>query len=122
VFFTSTVVDALASHTHDWNELTTPLSAWVTVHSVLMVVAGVIFDTAVIRAHVSPRWTGIVFIVAPIPANAMSRTRPINAESTTRPSDARRPEPAPTVVTASADHHPHHEHRSATSSRSGASR
>ena len=37
VFFTSTVVYALVNHTHDWEELTTELGAWVTVHSVLMV-------------------------------------------------------------------------------------
>jgi hypothetical protein len=63
VFFTSTVVYALVNHTHDWSELTTQLGAWVTVHSVLMVLAGVVFGAAVIRAHVLPRWTGITLIV-----------------------------------------------------------
>jgi hypothetical protein len=62
VFFTSTVVYALVNHTHDWSELTTQLGAWLTIHSVLMVVAGVAFGAAVIRAQVLPRWTGITLI------------------------------------------------------------
>jgi hypothetical protein len=63
VFFTSTVVYALVNHTHDWRELTTQLGAWLTIHSVLMVLAGVGFGAAVIRAQVLPRWTGITLIV-----------------------------------------------------------
>jgi Ca2+/Na+ antiporter len=63
VFFTSTVVYALVNHTHDWSELTTQLGAWLTIHSVLMVLAGVAFGAAVIRAQVLPRWTGITLIV-----------------------------------------------------------
>jgi hypothetical protein len=63
VFFTSTVVYALVNHTHEWSELTTQLGAWVTVHSVLMALAGVAFGAAVVRAHVLPRWTGITLIV-----------------------------------------------------------
>ena len=63
VFFTSTVVYALVNHTRDWNALTTQLGAWVTVHSVLMVLAGIMFGAAVIRARVLPRWTGITLIV-----------------------------------------------------------
>jgi hypothetical protein len=63
VFFTSTVVYALVNHTRDWNELTTQFGVWVTVHSVLMVLAGVMFGAAVMRAHVLPRWTGAGLIV-----------------------------------------------------------
>lgn len=63
VFFTSTVVYALVNHTQDWSELTTQLGAWVTVHSVLMVLAGISFGAAVIRAQVLPRWTGATLIV-----------------------------------------------------------
>jgi hypothetical protein len=62
VFFTSTVVYALVNHTHDWSELTTQLGAWLTIHSVLMVLAGVAFGAAVIRAQVLPRWTGITLM------------------------------------------------------------
>jgi hypothetical protein len=63
VFFTSTVVYALVNHTHDWSELTMQLGAWLTVHSVLMVLAGVAFGAAIVRAQVLPRWTGITLIV-----------------------------------------------------------
>jgi hypothetical protein len=63
VFFTSTVVYALVDHTHDWSELTTQLGAWLTIHSVLMVLAGVGFGAAVIRARVLPRWTGVTLVV-----------------------------------------------------------
>jgi hypothetical protein len=63
VFFTSTVVYALVNDTSDWNALKTQLGAWVTVHSVLMILAGVTFGAAVARAHVLPRWTGITLIV-----------------------------------------------------------
>jgi hypothetical protein len=62
VFFSSTVLYALVNHTHDWNALETQLGPWITVHSVLMVLAGITFGTAVIRAHVLPRWTGITLI------------------------------------------------------------
>jgi hypothetical protein len=62
VFFASTVVYALVNHTRDWNELKTQLGAWIAVHSVLMVLAGVMFGAAVIRAEVLPRWTGIALI------------------------------------------------------------
>ena len=58
IFFTATVVYALVSGTPDWNALTDRFGAWVTVHSVLMVVSGVMFGLAVVRARVLPRWTG----------------------------------------------------------------
>lgn len=63
VFFTGTVVYALVDHADDWDALTSRLGAWMTVHSVLMVLAGVMFASAVIRARVLPRWTGVTLIV-----------------------------------------------------------
>lgn len=66
VFFTGTVVYALANRTSDWDELTTQLGAWVTVHSVLMILAGIIFGVAVVRAHVLPRWTGVTLVAGMI--------------------------------------------------------
>jgi hypothetical protein len=82
VFFTGTVMYALIDHTDDWDALTSRLGAWMTVHSVLMVVAGVMFAMAVIRAGVLPRWTGITLITGmvlmtassalPAPAQTMS--------------------------------------------------
>jgi hypothetical protein len=62
VYFTSTVVYALVDHTRDWDALKTQLGTAMTVHSVLMVLAGVTFAAAVVRAHVLPRWTGITLI------------------------------------------------------------
>jgi hypothetical protein len=66
VFFASTVVYALIDHTSDWNSLASKLGAWVTVHSALMVIAGIAFGVAVIRARVLPRWTGGTLILGMI--------------------------------------------------------
>lgn len=62
VFFTGTVVVALVNQTQDWDQLTDAFGAWIDVHSALMVVAGVAFGAAVIRARVLPRWTGVCLI------------------------------------------------------------
>jgi hypothetical protein len=62
VFFTSTVFYALINGTSNWNALNEQLGAWITVHSVLMVLAGVIFGFAVMRARVLPRWTGATLV------------------------------------------------------------
>ena len=63
IFFTSTVVYALIDHTSDWDSLTSAFGAWIPVHSALMVIAGIAFGVAVIRARVLPRWTGIALIL-----------------------------------------------------------
>jgi hypothetical protein len=63
VFFTGTVVYALVDHTADWNALTDRFGAWITIHSAVMVVSGVIFGVATIRAGVLPRWTGATLII-----------------------------------------------------------
>ncbi|MCU1367707.1 MAG: hypothetical protein JWN39_3346, partial [Ilumatobacteraceae bacterium] len=63
VFFTSTVVYALVRHTADWTTLQDELGAWLTVHSVMMVVAGALLGVSIVRAHVLPRWTGITLCV-----------------------------------------------------------
>ena len=62
IFFTGTVIYALAEHTRDWTELNDRLGPWMTVHGVVMVVAGVCFGLAVARAGVLPRWTGYTLI------------------------------------------------------------
>jgi hypothetical protein len=62
-FFTGTVVYALVDHTSDWTALTGAFGAWITVHSALMVVAGVALGVATIRAAVLPRWTGVALII-----------------------------------------------------------
>jgi hypothetical protein len=58
VFFTSTVVYALVQHTTDFSALKNQMGGWIAVHSVLMVVTGLVFGYAVVRAGVLPRWTG----------------------------------------------------------------
>jgi hypothetical protein len=62
VFFTATVVYALLNHTRDWEMLQEPFGAWMSIHSALMVIAGVSFGVAVARAQVLPRWTGITLV------------------------------------------------------------
>jgi hypothetical protein len=63
VFFSGTVLYALLNQTSDWEMLQQDMGAWMTIHSVLMVVAGVAFGVAVARAKVLPRWTGTTLIV-----------------------------------------------------------
>jgi hypothetical protein len=62
VYFTSTVVYALVEQTSDWQSLERRLGVWITIHSVLMIVAGVGFGIAVIRARVLPWWTGATLL------------------------------------------------------------
>jgi hypothetical protein len=66
VFFTSTVVWALIDNTSDWNALTSQFGAWITVHSAVMLIAGIAFGVAVVRARVLPRWTGAALILGMI--------------------------------------------------------
>lgn len=59
IFFTGTVVYALADHTRDYATLSDRLNPWMTFHGAIMVLAGLGFGYAVLRAHVLPRWTGV---------------------------------------------------------------
>lgn len=63
VFFTGTVLLALVDRAPDWDALVGDLGPWVTVHGLLMVLAGSAFGVAVVRAGVLPRWTGVLLIV-----------------------------------------------------------
>jgi hypothetical protein len=63
VFFTGTVLLALVNQSPDWDALVADLGPWVTVHGLLMVLAGSAFGAAVIRADVLPRWTGVLLII-----------------------------------------------------------
>ncbi|MCW3032065.1 MAG: conserved rane protein of unknown function [Solirubrobacterales bacterium] len=68
-FFTGTVVYALADRTRDYATLSDRLQPWMTLHGAFMLLAGLGFGYAVLRAHVLPRWTGValgagVFFVA----------------------------------------------------------
>jgi hypothetical protein len=62
VFFTGTVLLALVERSPDWDALVGDLGPWVTVHGLLMVLAGSAFGLAVIKAGVLPRWTGVLLI------------------------------------------------------------
>ena len=62
IFFTGTVLLALVNPTADWDALVANLGPWVTVHGLLMVLAGSAFGVAVVRAGVLPRWTGVLLI------------------------------------------------------------
>jgi hypothetical protein len=66
VFFTGTVLLALANHAPDWDALVADLGPWVWVHGVLMVLAGTAFGGALIKADVLPRWTGVMLIAGVI--------------------------------------------------------
>lgn len=62
VFFTGTVVYALATKTNDWSALVDRLGPWVGIHGVVMVLAGLAFGSAIIRAGVLPPWTGLTLM------------------------------------------------------------
>ena len=62
VFFAGTVLLALVNASPDWDALVGDLGPWVTVHGLLMLVAGSAFGVAVARAGVLPRWTGLLLV------------------------------------------------------------
>jgi hypothetical protein len=59
VFFTCTVAYALVEDTPDFAALAEALDPWMTLHGAVMVVAGLGFGYAVVRAGVLPTWTGV---------------------------------------------------------------
>lgn len=62
IFFTGTVVVALVEQSPDWDALVGDFGPWVTVHGLVMVLAGCAFGAAVVRAGVLPWWTGVLLI------------------------------------------------------------
>jgi len=58
VFFTGTVLYALAARSPDWPAVVDRFGPWLTVHGAVMVAGGVLFGAGVVRAGVLPRWTG----------------------------------------------------------------
>ena len=63
VVFTGTVIYALANGSPDYDTLSDDLGLWMTVPGVLMVVSGIGFGVAVVRARVLPPWTGWLLAV-----------------------------------------------------------
>lgn len=62
VFFTGTVIYALANDTPDYETLSDDLGLLMLVHGVIMVVAGLGFGWAVIRARKLPAWTAVALM------------------------------------------------------------
>lgn len=63
VFFTGTVLLALVVRAPDWESLVGDLGPWVTLHGLLMALAGSALGIAVVRAGVLPTWTGVLLVV-----------------------------------------------------------
>jgi hypothetical protein len=72
IFFTATVVYALAAGTPTWNALGKVFGAWMTVHGLVMVVGGLSFGLAIVKAGVLPRWTGVCLMVGVMAVAAAS--------------------------------------------------
>jgi hypothetical protein len=62
VFFTWTVLYALANSTPDYDALTQDLDPWMTVGGSVMVIAGWAFGISWLRAGIVPRWPAVVFM------------------------------------------------------------
>jgi len=62
VVFTGTVVYALVNGTKDYDTLTDQLGVLMTVHGAVMVVAGLGFGYAVLRARTLPAWTALALM------------------------------------------------------------
>ena len=79
VFFTGTVVYALIDGTSDYNALSHDLGPWMTIHGAIMVLAGLGFGFAVMRAGVLPRWTAIT-LMAGVVLVSLSQDLPAGAQ------------------------------------------
>jgi hypothetical protein len=75
VFFTGTVIYAMVNATSDYPALTSDLGAPMTAHGAVMVIGGLGFGLAVIRAAVLPRWTGLA-LIAGVVAVAVTQSAP----------------------------------------------
>jgi hypothetical protein len=80
VFFTGTVLYAIVDDITDWTTLAARLGGWMDVHSILMVVAGIAFGAAVVRARVLPPWTGATLIAGMV-AMAVATMLPAAAQT-----------------------------------------
>ncbi len=63
IFFAGTTLYALVAKTADYSTLLEELGSIYTFYGGLMVVGGILFGIAVIRARVLPRWTGWLLIL-----------------------------------------------------------
>jgi hypothetical protein len=72
VFFTTTVMYALVAGTPNYHALADVFGVWMTIHGLIMVLGGLAFGVAVIRAAVLPRWTGVALMVGVVVVAAAS--------------------------------------------------
>lgn len=79
IFFTGTVVYALTNRISDYETLSHDLRPWMLIHGAIMVLAGLGFGYAVIKARVLPRWTGIT-LMAGVVLVAFSQNLPEAAQ------------------------------------------
>lgn len=79
VFFTGTVIYALANHTSDYSALSDQLGALMTFHGAIMVIAGIGFGIAVLRAGILPAWTAVA-LGAGVVLAAATQTAPGGAQ------------------------------------------
>jgi hypothetical protein len=74
VFFTCTVMYALVAGTPDYRALSDVFGVWMTVHGAVLVLGGLTFGIAVIRAADLPRWTGVCLMVGVVFVAAASNS------------------------------------------------
>lgn len=72
VFFTGTVVYALISGTPNYKAFVKVFGPWMTVHGLILLIGGLAFGLAVVRAGVLPRWTGICLMAGVVLVAAAS--------------------------------------------------
>lgn len=77
VFLAGTVLFALLDGTADWQALGERMGPWITVHGLIMVVAGAAFGVATVRARVLPRWTGAALFAGVVLVAASAALSPV---------------------------------------------
>ena len=75
IFFSGTALYALVDQTSDYTTLVEKFGLLYAIHVVLLFIGGVLFGTAVCRAAVLPRWTGIMLIIGSVLAFFLNSMR-----------------------------------------------
>lgn len=63
IFYASTAIYALVNQTNDYTKLVEELGSLYIFHGTLLVIGGLLFGIAVIKAGVLPKWTGYLLLV-----------------------------------------------------------
>lgn len=66
VFLASTVVFALVGGARNWAGVSSTFGNWLILHGGLMLIGGLAFGWAVVRADVFPRWTGLALALSAV--------------------------------------------------------